>query len=57
MEFLNKALGDQGGSLGIMMGFVFLIQSQGGIHGLVNKFNSAGLGDKVRSWIGNGPNQ
>lgn len=29
----------------------------GGLQGLVEKFQSAGLGDVVNSWIGTGPNQ
>ena len=29
----------------------------GGLHGLVDKFNQAGLGDVVNSWIGAGANQ
>ena len=29
----------------------------GGLSGLVARFEQAGLGDIVRSWIGNGPNQ
>lgn len=31
--------------------------TQGGLGGLVAKFQQAGLGDVVRSWIGNGQNQ
>ncbi len=29
----------------------------GGLGGLIGKFEEAGLGDAVRSWIGGGPNQ
>ncbi|WP_420959776.1 YidB family protein [Brucella sp. IR073] len=32
-------------------------QSGGGLSGLLNKLSNAGHGDKVSSWIGNGPNQ
>ena len=35
---------------------VALIQSQGGIDGLMTKFKSAGLGDLMSQWIGSGPN-
>jgi uncharacterized protein YidB (DUF937 family) len=34
-----------------------LIQGHGGLGGLLEKFKSAGLADKVKSWIGLGPNQ
>jgi uncharacterized protein YidB (DUF937 family) len=34
-----------------------LVQGQGGLDGLLEKFKSAGMGDKVKSWIGLGPNQ
>jgi len=30
---------------------------QGGLGGLVSKFEQAGLGDAIQSWIGSGPNQ
>lgn len=40
-EALVAALGDQ----------------QGGLGGLIQKFESAGLGNEVSSWIGNGQNQ
>src|SRR6187551_2233546 len=30
---------------------------QGGLGGLVSKFEQAGLGDAIQSWIGGGPNQ
>ena len=31
--------------------------AQGGIGGLISKFEQAGLGDAMGSWIGGGPNQ
>ena len=31
--------------------------AQGGLGGLIGKFQQAGLGDAISSWIGNGPNQ
>jgi uncharacterized protein YidB (DUF937 family) len=31
--------------------------AQGGLNGLIEKFNQAGLGNVVASWIGNGQNQ
>jgi uncharacterized protein YidB (DUF937 family) len=33
-----------------------LIADQGGVSGLVAKFQHAGLGSTVQSWIGTGPN-
>ena len=60
-----------GGGLGGLMGMLAsnpqLIQvvtgmlsndgGHGGLGGLVAKFQGAGLGDAMSSWIGNGPNQ
>jgi uncharacterized protein YidB (DUF937 family) len=43
----NPALGALGG----------LLQSAGGVQGLVSKLQSSGLGDKVDSWIGTGQNK
>jgi len=34
-----------------------LLESQGGVSGLVEKFQQGGLGDVVGSWIGTGDNQ
>jgi uncharacterized protein YidB (DUF937 family) len=31
--------------------------NQGGLTGLIENFQQAGLGDMIQSWIGNGPNQ
>jgi uncharacterized protein YidB (DUF937 family) len=45
---------EHGGSLAAIS---HLIQGHGGLGGLLEKFNSAGLGDKVKSWIGLGQNQ
>ena len=33
-----------------------LIADQGGVAGLVSKFEAGGLGDTVKSWVGTGPN-
>jgi uncharacterized protein YidB (DUF937 family) len=47
-----------GGLVGGQMATVVnrLIAEQGGISGLVAKFEQAGMGSTVRSWIGTGPN-
>lgn len=54
-SIVSGALGGSQGGLGSILGSV--IASQGGIGGLVQKMNQAGLGDVVNSWVGNGPNQ
>ena len=67
----NSAAGGMGGGLGSLMGLVAsnpqLLQiitgmlsnggSEGGLGGLAGKFQQAGLGDAMSSWIGGGPNQ
>jgi len=57
MEFLNKMTAQAGGSEAIVKGVTKLVDSQGGMEGLVGKFKEAGLQDKVQSWLGKGPNQ
>ena len=34
-----------------------LLQSQGGVQGLLEQFNKSGLGDAAASWVSTGPNQ
>lgn len=48
-----------GGAVGAEMMTVVngLIQKHGGISGIVQQFQSQGLGDTVKSWVGSGPNQ
>jgi len=57
MEFVNKMMAQAGGSEAIVKGVTRLVESQGGMQGLVSKFDLAGLQDKVQSWLGKGPNQ
>ncbi len=47
-----------GGIVGGQMATVVnrLIEEQGGLSGLVAKFNQAGMGSTINSWIGTGPN-
>src|SRR5262245_44759856 len=33
-----------------------VLEKQGGVQGLVNQFETNGLGATVRSWVGTGPN-
>jgi uncharacterized protein YidB (DUF937 family) len=48
-----------GGAVGAEMMTVVngLIQKHGGIGGIVQQFQSQGLGETVKSWVGTGPNQ
>ena len=49
--------GMAGGGLAGMLGSLLGNNGQaGGLGGLMNKFDQAGLGDKARSWVGNGQN-
>jgi uncharacterized protein YidB (DUF937 family) len=34
-----------------------ILNKHGGVQGVVNQFESQGLGPTVRSWVGTGPNQ
>jgi uncharacterized protein YidB (DUF937 family) len=47
-----------GGFIGGEMATVVnrLIAEQGGVGGIVSRFEQAGLGPTVRSWVGTGPN-
>lgn len=63
----GAGLASLGGLVGLVASNPQLIQAvlgllsndggQGGLAGLVARFEKAGLGDAVRSWIGGGPNQ
>ena len=48
-----------GGVVGAEMATVVhgLIQQHGGLQGIISQLESQGLGNTVRSWVGNGPNQ
>ena len=48
---------DMGSLAGALGGLLGNNGSLGGLGGLVSKFEQAGAGDAVKSWIGNGPNQ
>lgn len=54
----SLAGGAQGGGQSPLLQLVLnLIQnSEGGLGGLLSKFNQAGLGDQVASWVGTGQN-
>lgn len=34
-----------------------LVEQQGGVQGLINKFQQQGLGETVNSWVSTGPNK
>lgn len=61
--FLSGAMGALGGLMeqhggagaaGNLLSSLF--QQAGGVQGIVSRFEQAGLGDKARSWVGNGEN-
>lgn len=45
------------GSPAVLGAIMALINQHGGLSGLVQQFQSAGLGDAVQSWVGTGQNQ
>jgi uncharacterized protein YidB (DUF937 family) len=53
---LLKQFGGQGSTNGLLAAAVSVLQQHGGLEGLVAKFQEAGLGDMVQSWIGTGAN-
>lgn len=50
-------LGDLGSLAGALGGLLANNGDHGGLGGLVSKFEQAGMGDVVNSWIGKGENQ
>jgi uncharacterized protein YidB (DUF937 family) len=53
----KNALGQLGGALlPAVLGEVLGSGSQGGLSAIVAKLQQAGLGDQVKSWLGNGQN-
>ncbi|MGI4780039.1 MAG: YidB family protein [Janthinobacterium lividum] len=50
------ATGTAGGLAGILGSLLANNGALGGLGGLVSKFEQAGLGDKVNSWVGKGEN-
>jgi uncharacterized protein YidB (DUF937 family) len=50
--------GSSGGSQTVPVALMEMLGNhEGGLDGLLQKFNAAGLGDTVQSWVGNGENQ
>jgi uncharacterized protein YidB (DUF937 family) len=57
-DLAKGAMGALGGNNSGMAAAVshLLSQDQGGIGGLVQKFEQAGMGDMIKGWISTGPN-
>jgi uncharacterized protein YidB (DUF937 family) len=53
---VSGQLQQQGGLANVLSGLLSADGGQGGLGGLVDKFNQAGMGDVVASWIGSGEN-
>ena len=51
MDSVLNSLGDQAAG-----GLADLLQSQGGVAGLAERFGGAGMAETVQSWIGTGAN-
>ena len=57
MSLFDQLGGLLGGSGNEMTGAVAgLLEQHGGLSGLLEKFNSGGMGELVSSWVGNGSN-
>lgn len=57
MDSLKSVFGGEGDKQGNLVSAVMdIIGSEGGLKGLISKFNSNGLGDVISSWIGTGNN-
>ena len=54
----GKLFGGGGDNAALMKGLAETMgPSSGGINGLIGKFDAVGLGDKARSWVGDGDKQ
>jgi uncharacterized protein YidB (DUF937 family) len=53
MEMLGRLFGGGGKEAKLMQGLVGMVQGGGGLQGLLGKFQAAGMGDQVQSWLGN----
>ena len=58
-SILGSVLGSNNSSQSAGMGSILgsLLSSQGGVSGIVQKLNQAGLGGAASSWVGQGQNQ
>lgn len=56
-SLLNSVTGGAQGSQNPLLGAVMgLIEQQGGLSGLISRFQSSGLGDQAASWVSTGTN-
>lgn len=55
-QVLGQVLGEQQGGSPILAMVTQLIQANGGLAGLLQKLEQAGLGEQVASWVGTGTN-
>lgn len=55
LNTLGKAMGG-GSNSNLLATLLPLLQREGGLQGLLQKFEGAGLGNLVQSWIGTGQN-
>ncbi len=53
---LLSQFGGAGSNKGLLAAAMNLVQQQGGLEALVQKFQAGGLGDVVQSWVGTGAN-
>ena len=53
---VSGQLQQQGGLTSVLGGLLADNGEMGGLGGLIEKFNQGGMGDHVKSWIGNGQN-
>jgi uncharacterized protein YidB (DUF937 family) len=53
---LLSQFGGAGSQKGLLVAAMQLVQQQGGLEALVQKFQAGGLGDVVQSWVGTGAN-
>lgn len=55
-SMLGAIGGGAGGNTAAIGAVMALVQGQGGLAGILEKFKTAGLSDIVASWVGKGPN-
>ncbi len=55
-QTLGQITGGQAGGGSMLAMVTELIQGQGGLSGLVQKFEQSGLGEQAKSWVGTGAN-
>ena len=55
-QTVTGAAGAGTGGAGLLVMAMSVVQSQGGVTGLIDKFRQSGLGQHADSWVGKGPN-